>query len=136
MLTGVIQSNRVWRASRTQPAVSHKPRSRRGTTVSFRLDERARVSFVFVQLLPGRTFNGRCHAQTRRNRDRQACTRTVIRVSLSLAGHRGANKVFFRASTLRSAKFKPGRYTLLIAATNSAGQQSRLAALTFKILKQ
>ncbi len=134
-ITRVIKSNRVWLASRKLATVASPGRPRLGMTVSFRLNERARVSFMFIQRLRGRKTRGRCDVQTKRNRHKHACKRTAIRHRFAIAGHSGANRVIFPASALRSTKLRAGRCRLLITATNSAGQRSRDVWLRFTIIK-
>jgi hypothetical protein len=70
-------------------------------------------------------------AQTSENRRKRACTRTLTRGTLSFSGHSGLNQVLFQGRLSRSKKLKPGRYTLIITATNSAGNTT--ARLTFTI---
>jgi hypothetical protein len=53
---------------------------------------------------------------------------------LSFIGHSGTNKVAFQGRISRSNTLKPGRYTLLISAANTAGHSSP-QQLTFTIVK-
>ena len=53
--------------------------------------------------------------------------------TLSFTGH-GAMKVAFQGRISRSKKLKPGRYTLVVTATNSAGRRSPPQALSFTIV--
>ena len=48
-----------------------------GTTFSFTLDQAAMRRFVFAQQLGGRSVKGRCVAQTKTNRRKHACKRTI-----------------------------------------------------------
>jgi hypothetical protein len=78
---------------------------------------------------------GKCIPQTSTNRHAPGCKRTVIMGTLSLTGHSATNKVSFQGRISRSKKLKPGRYTLLITATNSAGAHSASTSLGFTIVK-
>ena len=133
-ITTVSQSSRRWRlggsvarfASATKPPV--------GTTFRFSLNEQAAVRFGFAQLLPGRRVNGKCVAQTRANRNRPACTRSVPRGTLASSASAGAHKLFFQGRLTRTRRLKPGTYTLTITAINSAGQRASRTLRSFTIL--
>jgi hypothetical protein len=62
-----------------------------------------------------------------------ACTRTVTVGALSFIAGAGAHQVRFQGRISNHNKLKPGRYTLIITATNAAGQQAT-ARLTFTIV--
>ena len=64
-----------------------------------------------------------------------ACRRVVSVATLSLAGHAGANKIRFQGRISRSAKLKPGRYTVVISAIDSFGQRSATKTLSFVVLR-
>ena len=55
--------------------------------------------------------------------------------TLSFMGHNGTNKVVFQGRISRSKKLKPGLYTLIITATNSAGARSTPVTLRFTIVR-
>lgn len=84
-LTNVTQSHRSWREAKHG-----------GTTFAFRLNQAARVSFIFTQ---------RGH---RRPLGR-----------LTVAGHPGRNKVAFNGVINRHLKLKPGTYTVTITTGTS-----------------
>jgi hypothetical protein len=143
-LSDVTQSHSTWREGNTLAKMSARrhgrgdPRTRKppvGTTFSFALNEQARVSFAFTQQISGRKVRGKCVAQTHKNRRRHACKRTMTVGTLSFNGHPGKNNVAFQGRITPGQKLKPGRYTLLITATNSAGQHSSAARLSFTIVK-
>jgi streptogramin lyase len=106
----------------------------RGTTLSFLLSESASVSFSFTQRLSGREAGNTCVATSRTNAKRRRCERTATVGKLSFAGRLGADKVVFQGRLSRSKRLKPGRYTLLIVATNSEGARSAPASLSFTIV--
>jgi hypothetical protein len=70
-----------------------------------------------------------------RNRHNRRCTRTVVRATLSLPGHAGTNKVSFQGRLSNGRRLKLGAYTLVITATNAAGQRSNRASLKFTIVR-
>jgi hypothetical protein len=54
---------------------------------------------------------------------------------LTFTGHSGTNRVAFQGRVSRAKKLKPGHYTLVITATNSAGGRSAPRSLTFTIVR-
>jgi YVTN family beta-propeller protein len=105
-----------------------------GTTFSFSLNEQASVSLSFSELLRGRKVGRRCVAKTPKNARHKRCTRTLAAGTLSFGGHTGANTVSFQGRISSSRRLVPGRYTLIITATNSAGVRSAPASLSFTIV--
>jgi hypothetical protein len=59
----------------------------------------------------------------------------VNRDTLSFPGHAGQNKVSFQGRISHAARLKPGSYTLIITATNVAGQHSAPARLRFAVAR-
>jgi hypothetical protein len=132
-LSQVAQSHGRWREGNglAQIASVHKPPV--GTTFRFTLNESARVRFAFTQNLPGRKVRGRCVARTSNNLGKHSCTRTVTFGAFSFAAGAGAHKVRFQGRISKHNKLKPGLYTLVITATNAAGQRAT-ARLMFTIV--
>ncbi len=120
----VSQSASVWR---------ERGKSRIGTTFALSLNEQATVDFSFLRQVNGRIVGHKCVAQTSRNAGRRVCGRTAVTGGLSFAGHSGVNRLGFRGLVLHS-KLKPGHYTLVITATNAAGERSSATTLRFAIL--
>jgi hypothetical protein len=133
-LTNVSQSQRRWREGNALPQIAGV-RPPLGTTFHYTLNEQVSVRLLFRQTLPGRNVRRRCVASTRKHRRRRSCTRTVTRGRLSLTAHAGVNTVSFQGRISRTKKLPPGRYTLVIIATNSAGQRAT-ARLTFTIVRR
>ena len=135
ILSGVGESANRWRAGNKLVQTSRKSRRAPiGTTFSFVLNEAAQVRFAFTQRTAGRKAGGKCVAQTKRNRGKRRCTRAVPRGALVFQGHQGANAVRFQGRLSRTRKLKPGRYAVVITATNPAGQQSAASRLSFTVL--
>jgi hypothetical protein len=133
-VTGAHQSASTWREGSKLAQISKK-KPPVGTTFSFALNEQASVSFAFTQQVGGRRVGRKCVAQTNKNRHKHACKRAVTAGTLPFTGHAGTNKVVFQGRISHLKKLKPGRYTLVITATNSAGQKSSPQTLTFTIVK-
>lgn len=104
-ITALKQSAPVWREGGKRPT---------GTTFSFRLDQPARVALRFARRVHGRT----------------KAAGTVV-----LNGHAGSNKVRFKGRVSRTRRLAPGRYTLQITATNSAGRSAGSRRLSFSIVR-
>jgi IPT/TIG domain-containing protein len=117
-ISALSQAHRSWKA-------------RKGTAFSFTLNEPASVSLAFTQTLGGRRVHGRCVPQSKRNRAKPACKRTLKRGTVTVSGASGANKLPFKGRISRSKRLGAGRYTVTIVATSPAGLKS---ALSFTIL--
>jgi hypothetical protein len=108
------QSTTRWREGNQLARIS-RAKTPTGTTFSFSLNEQAAVTFSFTQI-PGRHRRGKSW-------------------TLSFTGHSATNTVAFAGRISRSDKLKPGRYELVIIATNSAGVRSAPKSLSFTIVK-
>jgi hypothetical protein len=106
-----------------------------GTTFSFTLNQQATVRFAFTQQVAGHKVKGKCLAANTNNRKKPSCKRTVTQGALSFAGHTGMDKVSFQGRISASKKLRPGRYALVITATDAAGQHSTPKQLSFTIVK-
>ena len=69
---------------------------------------------------------------TAKRRDKRHCTRTVAAGSFRFAAGPGAHSVRFQGRFPGSKKLKPGRYTLIIRARNTAGSAN--AKLRFTVV--
>jgi hypothetical protein len=130
VLAGAAQSHRTWREN-----TSHNRKPPLGTTFSYTLNREATVQLLFRQRLRGRRVKGKCVAQTKRNRKKPACTRTITRGQLSSTGHVGNNKLSFRGRISPSKKLRPGDYTVIFTATSAAAQPSTPQRLRFTIVR-
>ena len=135
-LSQIRQSARRWVEGNKKASISARHRPRVGTTFSFEINETATVKFVFTQRRAGRTVDHRCVARTRRNAHNPRCIRPVIGGALAFTAHPGVNKVRFDGRLPRHHKLRPGAHTLVIVATDTAGQRSAPARLTFTILRR
>jgi hypothetical protein len=128
------QSHSRWRRGNNLAKLT-KTRPPVGTVFAFSLNEPATVGFAFTQPVSGRKVGGRCVAQTKANRRKRSCKRAVTRAAMSFSGHQGLNKVAFQGRVSGSKTLGLGTYTLVITATNIAGQRSSPKQLTFTIVK-
>ena len=126
-LTGLSETEKTWREGKA----SHHKKSPSGTIFSFDLNIPASVAFKFTQTASGRRSGKSCVAQTKKNKGKRRCTRTIIAGTLPVAGLLGANKVPFDG-LLSGRSLAPGSYTLTAVAT-ALGKQSVPATLRFTI---
>jgi hypothetical protein len=143
-ITRVGQSHSRWREgttlarfsrTRSRADAAHTRRPPVGTTFSFSLNEQATVTFRYTRALRGRKVGHGCVAQTNANRHRPSCTRTITEDSISFIGHSGMNHVAFQGRISRFKKLGLGSHTLIITATNAAGQRSQPKSLSFTIVR-
>ncbi len=134
-ITAVHESASTWGEGTESAQISRTEKPPVGSTFSFSLNEQAAVSFSFTQRLTGREVGQNCVSESKENAKRKACKRTVTAGTISFTGHNGTNKVTFQGRISPSKKLKPGRYTLVITATNAGGQRSNPAQLTFTIVQ-
>jgi hypothetical protein len=134
-ITNAVQSHKVWREGNALAHVSaYRSKPPIGTTFSFTLNEQARVSLAFTQRAGERKIKRKCVTQTKQNRDKPTCEHPVTVGTLAFTGHSGTNKVVFQGRISHSKTLKPGHYTLLITAINSAGARSASKSLSFTIV--
>jgi hypothetical protein len=113
LVQNVRQSATRWREGNRLAQIS-RAKTPTGTTFSFSLNEQATVTFSFTQRVKGRT---------------------VTAGGLTFTGHSGTNRVKFQGRVSSTKKLRPGRYTLAITATDSAGVRSAPKSLSFTIVK-
>lgn len=133
VVSAVAETNRVWREANKTASLSRAARAPLGTTFSFVLDRPANVRLAFTKQLRGRMVGRRCVAQTRRNRHKRRCARTVTIATMTFAARAGTNKVKFYGRTSKRFKLPLGPYTLALTATNNGGT-SKPKTLSFTIV--
>jgi len=105
-----------------------------GSTVSFRLDQSARVTFTVKRKGHGRKVGGKCKRQTSANKGKPACALLLpAKGSFSVAGAAGPNSVGF-SGRLRGKALKPGAYRLFATAKGASGAKSSPVSAGFTIL--
>jgi DNA-binding beta-propeller fold protein YncE len=137
IVSNVHQANSKWSEGSKLPAVI--ARARRGAPVgtrfSYALNQPALVTFSFTHRVAGRMVRHECVAKTGKNAKRKACKRTITAGVLTFNGHGGTNTVAFQGRVSRSTKLEPGRYTLVLSATNASGERSAPQSLAFTIVR-
>jgi hypothetical protein len=136
VITRLRESAKRWRDGRALARIDRRPGARRppvGTTFSFRLNVQASVAFTFTGPHEGRRIGHTCLTTTRRNAHRRRCVHSVVVGSLSFPGHARINTVAFQRRLTVSHPLAPGRYAVLIVATNTVGVRSVPSSLHFTI---
>jgi hypothetical protein len=131
-LTRLGQSHREWR----EPGAAGTGKPPVGTQFTFALNQAATVRLTFIHALTGRRVDGTCAAETRRNRRRPACRRTVTVGAVTRTGQAGLNTLSFSGRLRNGRRLPAGRYTVTAIATDAAtGAFSSSERLTFTIVR-
>ena len=133
VFSGVSETNKVFAVGKAATPISAK-RVKVGTTFRYKLSEPAKVKLVFAQKLPGRRVGKSCRKPSKRSHGKR-CTRFVKKGTLTRTGSAGANSVKF-SGRIGHRALKPGRYRVTITATDAAGNVSRAARLSFRVVKR
>jgi YVTN family beta-propeller protein len=134
-LTAVTETHATWRSGHRLATLARTRRPPLGTTFAFTLNAPANVTLAFSAKLSGRRVKHRCLPQKAGNRHKPRCSRMLAQGALTFAAHAGLNKVSFQGRMSRARTLGAGHYTVLIAATNAAGQHSAPAPLSFTIVR-
>jgi FG-GAP repeat len=132
LIERVSQSHASWREGRRFASLARRG-APTGTLFSIALSEEAKLTLTFTQRVGGRRVHGRCVAQSRRNRHRRSCLRTVVRGAQSFKAHGGLDNVEFQGVFPHAPRLTPGRYTVVFTAT-SGGLRSNSRSLSFTIV--
>jgi hypothetical protein len=134
VVTNLAQTHATWREGTALATIS-RSRPPIGSTFSFALNQAATVTLTFNHTNSGRKSHGRCVSPTKQNHNGKACRFVTSYGPLQLKGRAGANHIRFQGRLSRTGALKPGRYTLVLVATNTAGQHSPARTLTFVIVR-
>jgi hypothetical protein len=131
-VTGLALSRTRFRLGSALPSVAAV---RTGTTIRFTISEAATVNLRFRKAAPGRLVGGRCRRPTRLNRSRRRCTRMLaVPGSVSLPVQAGARRIKFAGRLSARRRLRPGRYQLILRATDAAGNVSTPDRARFRLL--
>ena len=139
LITGLRQSASKWRVGRAAAHLSARPKAHikrppLGTTFTFNLDRAAVVTLRFTTGVPGRRVGGRCVGQSKRNRHKKRCSRTITAGVLSLPAHAGTDKIRFYGVLSGHRRLRPAAYTMTVTAT-AAGLTGPARTLHFTIVR-
>jgi hypothetical protein len=105
-----------------------------GTRVRYRLSEAATAKFTVERAVKGRKKGSKCVRPTKKNRKAKSCTRYLrLRGSFSRLSKAGLNSFRF-TGRLRAKKLRPGRYRLVMVATDAAKNKSKPKRARFRVV--
>jgi hypothetical protein len=140
-LTGVSQSHKQWRAGSKPAAITAKKHRNKhkapiGTSFRFMLNTPSQVTLTFTESVKGRKGQGgKCVGQTKRNKHKRSCERTLPAGTLSFpSAAAGTDSIAFAGKISAHKKLKPGRYTVAIVASNATGHSAQ-SKLRFTVVK-
>ncbi len=134
-LSHISQSHRRWRDghARASLASAHHPKPTPvGTRFAFTLNQSARITFTFTQLLPGRRVKRRCAAPSATDRHAKACQRAERRGALTYSVAAGAHHLSFDG-LIGPTRLGAGSYAVAVVASGASGR-SHTATLRFAIV--
>jgi putative CocE/NonD family hydrolase len=132
-VSGFTLSHRVFAVGGAPTAVAaRRHRAPRGTRIRFRLSETATVRLAIARRLGGRRAGRRCLAPSARLRRARPCTRLRSAGTLRRLSSLGDNRLAFSGRVGRRA-LAPGRYQIVLTATDAAGNTSRPSERRFTI---
>ncbi len=103
--------------------------------MSYELSEAASANFTVERAAKGRKKGKKCVAPNSHNRHKKSCTRYKrVKGSFSRSGKAGTNSFHF-TGRLRGKKLSPGRYRLVMVATDAAGNKSKPKRAKFRIVR-
>ena len=105
----------------------------RGTTISYRLSEKASVRISIQRRASGRRSGGACVAPTPALRNAPRCDRYLTVVTLRRTGYTGRNTVPF-SGRVNGRAFAPGGYRARLKGTDRAGNASLARTYGFRIV--
>jgi hypothetical protein len=128
-ITNVRLSPRTFTAGRRATVLRAR---RTGTKIRYTLSESASTALRIQRVARGRVAGGKCRLPTASNRRGRKCVRFVRAGTLRRSGKTGANRVAFSGRIGRRA-LRPGRYRLIVKATDASGNRSSGAPRAFRV---
>jgi len=119
---------------RGTPEVAVKA-AKRGTRLSWRLSEPARIVFELARKSSGRKVGRRCVKPTRANTRRKRCTRYVLAGRFAVSAAAGAGRRAFSGRIGKRA-LAPGTYRVTAVARDAAGNVSRPQAISLRVVRR
>ena len=108
-------------------------RVRKGSSLRFTLSEAATTTIVIARAAPGRKVGRRCKRPTPANKRRSRCKRYRTVATLRRNSFQGANSVAF-SGRIAGKKLAVGSYRATVTATDTAGNASKAAMASFKVV--
>jgi Divergent InlB B-repeat domain len=132
-VTSLGLSRHTFRAASKGSSIARKTTAV-GTRVRYRVSKPGKARFTIQRPVKGRRKGHKCVAKTKKNRKAQRCTRYVkLKGSFSRISKAGSNSFRF-TGRLRRKKLRPGRYRLVLVATDAAKNKSKPKRAKFRIV--
>jgi CSLREA domain-containing protein len=128
-------SSRIFRVRRPRPRAH---RAARGTQIVFHVSEPSRVTFAFERSAAGRRRSGRCEMPARRNRGGRRCQRWIDAGLFVRQVPEGSQAIRFDGKVRlrgRLVALAPSSYRVRLEARDSAGNRSRPAYATARVIR-
>jgi subtilisin family serine protease len=109
--------------------------ARRGSQLSFRVSETARIVLAVDARKAGRRVGRRCLPPTRARREKRRCTRYVPKGIYAMPGQLSGLVLRTFTGRMRRRALPAGRFRLSVTATDLAGNRSKPARENFRIAK-
>jgi hypothetical protein len=111
-------------------------RAPKGTRFTFRLSEAATATLRIDRLLPGRKVGRSCKKPTRKNRKAKRCLRPVKAGTLTRKNLKAGKVSIAFSGRIGKKKLRPGSYQVTVVAKDAAGNRSKPAPATFRIVRR
>lgn len=126
---------RSFAAERKGASIGRK-RAKRSSTVSYRLSEAAKVSFLVESVTKGRKVGRKCRKKSHKNRKRNRCTLIrTLRGSFAHKGQAGTNSFRF-TGRIAGRALKYGNYRLVASPRDLADNRGEAFRSSFAIVKR
>ena len=133
VITKLSQSHKTWREGRGLAKLASRRRAPVGTAFDFTLSTPSTLVLSFSRSERGRQVGHRCVAPGRRNAHHRHCLRLLPAGKLTFANARaGGNRIVFQGRIAGTKRLGPGRYAVVLTATNAGGRSAPLS-LSFTI---
>jgi hypothetical protein len=132
-LTHLGETHRTFRGGNKLATLARK-QAPVGTSFRFTVNSASSVELSFTRSVKGREVGQNCVAKTGSNAGKHSCVRTVLVGRLSYAVAAGVHSLYFDGRVSRSRTPRPGRYELVIVASDAAGH-SQSRSISFTIVK-
>lgn len=114
-VTRFRQSHTRWR-ERGEHVAKRLRKRPVGTTFSFRLNHKAKVTLTFTARKSGRKVKHHCVPKSAKNKRARHCTRTVTAGRVHHTGHAGRTTIRFAGKLPHHHKLRPGTYHVRLTA--------------------
>jgi hypothetical protein len=134
-ISSASASPRVFAVDRKGASEKAASAAKKGTSLRYKLSEKARVAFTVARALAGRRSGKKCVRQTTKNRGKRRCTRYARFGRFAVASAAGSDSHHYKGRIGKRA-MKPGSYRVTLLATDGAGNRSKAKALKLRVVRR